>query len=606
MLIALMLACALPAAAADEPERSPFDMVRFAGDDVHVMVKGTWYELVELNGLSLRSVMEACRRLDPRRPRKRFCEDLTAALGKAGKPLGKTADLIVTKPGSSRRIRLDDVPVTEAKRDRIRDARPWREVPRIERTHATSFPRRFAWLQTRHRDDENLPRLTQAAAHADLDQLEWLVEHRHSYRDLRAIDWRAAFDAVRLGIGRKGITRADFHIQLSKLVGLLGDCHAGIGGLWNRLPPGGLPFRLRAVKDGVLAVDRDGRPIERDAAYVRSIDGVPIDEWIEAAARLGPHGSPQFRRANGLLYGCHATFVRGELGLRRGRPLEVTLKGTGGATKRRTMQVAERARPWYRTPDDTSRTLPGNVGYLRIGRMHDDERAIARVLDAVRSHRKAKGLILDIRHNPGGSRDILRTLLPHLMRAGAKPLVVNVAALRLEPGDDEDDASRALRSRHLLRPDSDRFTNDASRAAATTLERFRPDWKLDPEAFSNWHAMVVEPAPRDTWRFTRRIALLIDAHSFSASDVFAGALEQLPHVTLIGEATGGGSGRKVGALLRHSALEVDLSSMASFRPNGHRYDGRGIEPDLEVVPTLADVLAGRDPVLERARAHVGR
>jgi C-terminal processing protease CtpA/Prc len=37
-----------------------------------------------------------------------------------------------------------------------------------------------------------------------------------------------------------------------------------------------------------------------------------------------------------------------------------------------------------------------------------------------------------------------------------------------------------------------------------------------------------------------------------------------------------------------------------FRAGKRRIEGVGVEPDVRVIPTLAEVRAGRDPVLERA------
>ena len=103
---------AAPAVHADQPERSPFDMVRFTGEedaDVEVQLDGRWYRLIRLDGVSTAEVMEACRRLDPKQPRKRFCEDLVAAMAKAGKPLRKTATVVGIPPGKKRRWTLRDV-----------------------------------------------------------------------------------------------------------------------------------------------------------------------------------------------------------------------------------------------------------------------------------------------------------------------------------------------------------------------------------------------------------------------------------------------------------------------------------------------------------------
>jgi C-terminal processing protease CtpA/Prc len=135
------------------------------------------------------------------------------------------------------------------------------------------------------------------------------------------------------------------------------------------------------------------------------------------------------------------------------------------------------------------------------------------------------------------------------------------------------------------------------------LQNFTPEFALDPKRFTPLHAMVVSPAPKGAWRFTKPVAVLIDSRCFSATDIFLGALELLDQVRLYGTPTGGGSGRARRYTLKHTGLEVKLSSMASFRASGRRYDGRGIAPDGLIKPTLAAHLRDEDAVLAHALKH---
>ena len=52
----------------------------------------------------------------------------------------------------------------------------------------------------------------------------------------------------------------------------------------------------------------------------------------------------------------------------------------------------------------------------------------------MRALAKTEGLILDVRDNSGGSRQILRALFPHFMQSTDAPYVANVARYRLTPG----------------------------------------------------------------------------------------------------------------------------------------------------------------------------
>ncbi len=105
-----------------------------------------------------------------------------------------------------------------------------------------------------------------------------------------------------------------------------------------------------------------------------------------------------------------------------------------------------------------------------------------------------------------------------------------------------------------------------------------------------------------SWRpgeSNRQVVVLMDDGCFSSTDIFLGAFAELPQVTLLGTASGGGSGRARSKRLAHGGVELRLSSMASFRPTS--YDGVGIAPDVVVLPGPTDfVLGGTDAMLEAA------
>ena len=47
-----------------------------------------------------------------------------------------------------------------------------------------------------------------------------------------------------------------------------------------------------------------------------------------------------------------------------------------------------------------------------------------------------------------------------------------------------------------------------------------------------------------------------------------------------------------------------LSATRDAFPDGTEFSGRGVAPEIPVVETVSDFLAGRDATLERARAYV--
>ncbi len=63
---------------------------------------------------------------------------------------------------------------------------------------------------------------------------------------------------------------------------------------------------------------------------------------------------------------------------------------------------------------------------------------------------------------------------------------------------------------------------------------------------------------------------------------------------------GGGAERSRSEVLPGSGLTIRMSTMASFRPSGQRYDGKGVAPDVEMAPILSDLMGSTDSVLDAA------
>jgi carboxyl-terminal processing protease len=95
------------------------------------------------------------------------------------------------------------------------------------------------------------------------------------------------------------------------------------------------------------------------------------------------------------------------------------------------------------------------------------------------------------------------------------------------------------------------------------------------------------------------LVVLVDAASASASEIVAGALQDHKRATLIGETTfGKGAIQAVNTLSDGSELLVTTARW--FTPDDRAIHGAGLTPDVEVAFTQEDLDAGRDPQLDRA------
>jgi C-terminal processing protease CtpA/Prc len=102
--------------------------------------------------------------------------------------------------------------------------------------------------------------------------------------------------------------------------------------------------------------------------------------------------------------------------------------------------------------------------------------------------------------------------------------------------------------------------------------------------------------------YEKKLVILTGPKCISSTDMFLTFLKDTGRAISIGQTTGGGSGNPQSIKLNIGGREFELrvSCWRNYRNNGQEIENNGIEPDIYVQPTLADVVAHRDVELERA------
>lgn len=585
-----------PAASQDHDVKvSPFSGLRWTeAGEPEVQVRGTWYRPLRIDGLGVDRILAFCESRWPGQQRKRFGEDLIEAMVLMGHEpedgAWRATTLVLETLGESpEEVTLAAIPMTRANRRAIRDASSAR----------SSRPARPP-VPTAIESD---------LAAQDVDLFAAKLKERFAYLETRGVDLDAELEAVKSSFDGE-VPVASLQGHLRRVLLLFGDGHASVSGA-PREKSLHLPFLLDQAGGGVVGFlpDRSGF-VDPKRPFVHEIDGHSIEEWVDAVRPLVAAGSEALVRRRALGELREFELVRPRLDVPAALSLEVVVstKPKGGTKKTLTLDLQER-RPIYGTWPKTrtgrlegkrARRLKGGIGVLRLALMDDD--LIPELRDAMDSFRGTSGLVVDVRGNGGGRRGLLAALGGYLANGG--PVVGNCAAYRLAPDFGEDHLGG---SRLLYRATDDRWT-DAQR---TTIERFaagfEPEWAL-PTGFSDWHYLILDRTghPRE-FPYEKPVVVLTDSGCFSATDIFAAAMGELPTVTLLGTTTSGGSARVQRFRLPHSGLEVRCASMASFQPNGQLYDGHGVAPDRRVEKEPSDLLdGGTDAQLEAAVALIAR
>jgi C-terminal processing protease CtpA/Prc len=172
--------------------------------------------------------------------------------------------------------------------------------------------------------------------------------------------------------------------------------------------------------------------------------------------------------------------------------------------------------------------------------------------DMIAKARKRPALILDLRGNPGGAVDTLKTLLGGLFE---KDIKIGDRKGRKE---------------------------------------------LKPEVAKSWKHGV----------FTGKLVVLVDSDSASAAELFARIIQLEKRGVVMGDHTSGSvmeakhyeysQGSDVKIFYGASITEEDV-----IMTDGNSLEHKGVVPDEVMIPTAADLAAGGDPVLSHAVASLG-
>lgn len=195
-------------------------------------------------------------------------------------------------------------------------------------------------------------------------------------------------------------------------------------------------------------------------------------------------------------------------------------------------------------PSVSSKMLKDNIGYIKISTFISDTSKLSREAATNLINNGAKGVILDLRNNPGGLLD-----------------------------SSIDVSSLWLNNKVVL----------YEKRGQEVIRTFKAD-----------NSPILAGIPT---------VVLINQGSASASEIVAGALRDHNEATLIGEKTfGKGSVQQLVDLPGGGALKVTIAKW--YTPNNKNINQEGITPDNTVEFTEEDAKNNRDPQLDAAILHL--
>jgi C-terminal processing protease CtpA/Prc len=357
-------------------------------------------------------------------------------------------------------------------------------------------------------------------------------------------------------------TTADYYLELQRFIGALHDGHSGVN------PPQEVwagtarpPLYTRLIEDEVVIYLVDSHMLlERGLAagqIVRAIDGVPIREFAMThvapfVAASTPHDLDIRTYNFGLLRGPREKPVMITVERADGSQLDVEVPRTGYTDE-------DDAHPFAGTV--SMRWVADGVALIDIRSFNSDE-YLSAFRELLPELMTADAWIFDVRLNGGGNSSVGWAMLEHI--------------------SDEDFEVGAWRTR-IYRPTYRAWQRDDA-------------WAWHDNGSETWEneALPVFAGP---------VAVLTSARTYSAAEDFAIAFRQLDRGPIIGQTTGGSTGQPLRQPLPGGG-NFRICTKRDSASDGTEWIGIGIEPDIEVLPTIQGIRTGVDPVVQRAIREV--
>jgi carboxyl-terminal processing protease len=349
----------------------------------------------------------------------------------------------------------------------------------------------------------------------------------------------------------------DYYRVLMRLAPLLRDSHTNI------YPPeelrgkfyGRPPLRTERLQGKVYVTAVRSTSL---ATHVKvgdelvEIDGLDVDRYAEERVAPGVSSStPQDRMLRMYTY----QLLLGD----QAKPVSLRLRDAEGHER---IEVVNRQgyTDVVRLPQFEFRMLPDGLAYLALDHFESDEgvKAFEAALPQILT---AKGLILDLRRNGGGSSAYGLAILSYLIPA---PIASAKSRIRGESGLDR----------------------------ARSGPAGRIGWKPVPD-----DGQLYEKQHKD--HYAGPVVVLVGAQTFSAAEDFVMSFDNMKRGLLIGSPTAGSTGQPMTFRLPGGGMARICVKRDTY-PDGREFVGVGIAPQKRVDLTAQALRSGRDPVLERA------
>lgn len=456
----------------------------------------------------------------------------------------------------------------------------------------------------------------------DLAYLNEILQSKSSYQGLNGYNYKKDFDSYLKSTDGQQVTKYNFGLFLAKTIGKIGDRHSYIKDYEIR-DSLYLPLAFAPYKGKVLVINQIANKTEFDLwdpkfPYIKSINNIPIDNIVSQILPGEVLAPKMAYQTNSIRILRDIESVFRTLNIELPNPVLIVVTNDEGIDKEIKINlVMKKARLWderfyngafglkeeqYNDKAIISKffKLENNIGYIQIADMLEKKNApvfFDYLNKFMTSAKQSKALIIDVRDNGGGTRDIVQELAGYFIHPDSV-YVVNVTQQRGKLPLDEE-SKEGLHSRFLF--SKNEIDNREKAAVGRFMDSFKPMYDLDHTRFSEYyyHVLNGQKITKGKYYYNKPIYILTNERTFSAASIFVSVFKGLPNIKIVGVNTDGSSGNSERFELPNSKLRGKISTMVSYQKNGKILDGIGTEPDILIERNMDQIFLKEDHQLKK-------
>lgn len=270
----------------------------------------------------------------------------------------------------------------------------------------------------------------------------------------------------------------------------------------------------------------------------------------------------------------------------RGTNVKITYSTPKGQTKEITLKrnSKEANEKWIVSDNDEKgrlnyRELDNGIGYLALN-TYSDEKIKDDFKQILPKIQKCRGIIIDIRKDMGGDSEIGYSILRHFIE---KPIVTETWKSR-----EHVSVYKAW----------GKWTSELPSHALENVSKERKEYLRHYNGTAWYHNTPVTIDPANDDKINIPTVVLAGNMTASAAEDFLIGSNSIKDVVTIGQRTAGFPGIPLFIELPGGGFGlITTTKETSVNGNDIRY---GIKPDIEIQPTVQDIIENKDPVLEKA------